>query len=176
VDRAERRGTVRERTEPQRWSVTVQHRWEDSEPVVALAVGGWDCVGPALTASGIIVRETVDPVEAVEAALTAAAERGLAVDLESALTYGDWPDATAAGTGYSPAELRAQAQLWLDCQPQCEECDTVAAVSEYWDPQWDWSAYCCSEPCAERSWDRWTERMAAEDPVAAELLAELRGE
>jgi hypothetical protein len=34
-------GTVRDR-----WSVTVQHRWEDSEPVVALAVGGWEAVGP----------------------------------------------------------------------------------------------------------------------------------
>jgi len=165
---------VSERTEPQRWSVTVQHRWEDSEPVVALAVGGWDAVGPGLLTGGVIVRETVDPVEAVEAAIAAAAERGLAVDLESALTAGDWPDATAAGTGYSPEELRAQAQLWADCQPQCAECDTVAAVSQYWDPQWDWSAYCCSEQCAERNWDRWAEALAAVDPVAAELLAELR--
>ena len=165
---------MRDRLEPQRWSVTVQHRWEDSEPVVALAVGGWDCVGPALTASGVIVRETVDPVEAVEAAIAAAAERGLAVDLETECVYGDWPDATAAGTGYSPEELRAQAQLWADCQPQCDCCGEIRAVSEYWDPEWNWSAYCCSEPCAEQSWDLWTRDIAAVDPVAAELLAELR--
>ena len=163
-----------ERTEPQRWSVTVQHRWEDSEPVVALAVGGWDSVGPGLLSGGVILRETLDPVEAVEAALGAAEERGLAIDVESALVYGDWPDATAAGTGYSPRELQRLAELWMSEQPECEECQTVTAVSEYWDPQWDWSAYCCSEPCAERNWDRWTEALAAVDPVAAELLAELR--
>lgn len=163
-----------ERTEPQRWSVTVQRRWEDSEPVVAIAVGGWDCVGPALTASGVILRETVDPVEAVEAALTAAEERGLAVDLETALTAGDWPDATAAGTGYSPEELRAQAVLWLDCQPQCDYCQTVAELTECWDPEWGWEGRYCSDSCAERDWDRWTESVAAVDPLAAERLAELR--
>jgi len=167
---------VSDRLEPQRWSVTVQHRWEDTEPVVALAVGGWDCVGPGLLTGGVIVRETVDPVEAVEAALTAAAERGLAVDLETALTYGDWPDATAAGTGWDPQTLRAQAAIWADCQPRCGHCGEISAVTECWDPEWSWEGYYCSDSCAERDWDRWTERMAKEDPVAAELLAELRGE
>jgi hypothetical protein len=165
---------VSDRLEPQRWSVTVQHRWEDSEPVVALAVGGWDSVGPGLLSGGVIVRETVDPVEAVEAAIAAAAERGLAVDLESAPTYGDWPDATAAGTGYSSEELRAQALLWAECQPQCEGCGQIAALSDCWDPEWGWEGRYCSDYCAEREWDSWTERMAAVDPLAAERLAELR--
>ena len=163
-----------ERTEPQRWSVTVQHRWEDSEPVVAIAVGGWDAVGPALTVSGVILRETVDPVEAVEAALTAAEERGLAVDLETELTAGDWPDATAAGTGYSPQQLRLLAKLWLAEQPECDYCQTVAELTECWDPEWDFEGRYCSESCAEGDWDRWTEALAAIDREEAERVAELR--
>jgi hypothetical protein len=143
--------TVSERRlTPQRWSVTVQHRWEDSEPVVALAVGGWEAVGPGLTASGVILRETVDPVEAVEAALAAAEERGLAVDLESALTYGDWPDATAAGTGYSPEELRVKAGLWASRQPQCDGCAECAELTECEDEE-GWSGAVCSEHCGERA-------------------------
>ena len=161
-------------TEPQRWSVTVQRRWGDSEPVVAIAVGGWDCVGPALTASGVILRETVDPVEAVESALSAAEERGLAVDLETELTAGDWPDATAAGTGYSPQELQRLAELWLAEQPECDCCGEIRALSNYWDPEWSWEGYYCSDPCAEQSWDLWTRDVAAVDPLAAERLAELR--
>ena len=65
------------RLTPQRWSVTVQSRWEDREPVVAIALGGWDCVGPGLLEC--VLRETVDPVEAVDAALGAAQERSLSI-------------------------------------------------------------------------------------------------
>ena len=152
------------RLTPQRWSVTVQSRWEDREPVVAIAVGGWECVGPALTASGVILRETVDPVEAVEAALGAAQERSLAIDLESALTYGDWPDATAAGTGYSAEELRAQAVLWAELQPHCEGCGAVANLEQYLDWETGWEGSVCSEQCGEsviRDWLALLEREEA---------------
>ena len=151
------------RLTPQRWSVTVQHRWQDTEPVVAIAVGGWDCVGPGLTASGVIVGETVDPVEAVEAALAAAEERGLAVDLESALTYGDWPDATAAGTGYGPEELRAQAELWASLQPQCDGCGEFAALEEWQDWETGWEGSVCSEQCGQREIWHWVRTLEREE-------------
>jgi hypothetical protein len=136
------------RLTPQRWSVTVQHRWQDSEPVVALAVGGWEAVGPGLVEC--VLAETVDPVEAVEAALATAERLSLAIDLESALTYGDWPDATSAGTGYGPEELRAQAELWASRQPQCEGCGEVAELTE-WEDEEGWSGAVCSEQCGERA-------------------------
>jgi hypothetical protein len=149
------------RLTPQRWSVTVQRRWEDSEPVVAIAVGGWECVGPALTASGVILRETVDPVEAVEAALGAAAELSLAIDLETSLTYGDWPDATAAGTGYTAAELNRLSLLWLSEQPECDGCGSVAELEDWGDWDTGWEGRVCSERCGEReilNWQRTLER------------------
>jgi hypothetical protein len=151
------------RLTPQRWSVTVQHRWEDTEPVVAIAVGGWDCVGPALTASGVILRETVDPVEAVEAALATAERRFLAIDLESALTYGDWPDATAAGTGYGPEELRAQAELWASLQPQCDGCGEFAELTEWEDWETGWAGAVCSERCGEREIRDWLRLLEREE-------------
>lgn len=153
------------RLTPQRWSVTVQRRWEDTEPVVAIAVGGWDCVGPALTASGVILRETVDPVEAVEAALGAAQERGLAIDVETVLTAGDWPDATAAGTGYSPQELNWLAQLWLSEQPECDGCGEIAELTEWEDWETGWAGAVCSEYCGEREAIRWVQRIWPEEAV-----------
>ena len=151
------------RLTPQRWSVTVQSRWEDREPVVAIAVGGWDCVGPALTASGVVLRETVDPVEAVEAALGAAQERSLSIDLESALTYGDWPDATAAGTGYGPEELRAQAELWASLQPECEGCGAVCDLEQWVDWDTDTELAVCSEQCGERVMADWLRTLEQEE-------------
>ena len=153
------------RLTPQRWSVTVQRRWEDREPVVAIAVGGWDCVGPALTASGVIVRETVDPVEAVEAALATAGRLSLAIDLESALTYGDWPDATAAGAGYSPQELQWLAQLWLSEQPECDGCGEFAELTEWEDWETGWAGAVCSEQCGEREIWHWLRTLEREESV-----------
>jgi hypothetical protein len=149
------------RLTPQRWSVTVQHRWEDSEPVVALAVGGWEAVGPGLVEC--VLAETVDPVEAVEAALATAERLSLAIDLESALTYGDWPDATAAGTGYGPEELRAQAGLWASLQPQCEGCGELADLEQYLDWETGWEGSVCSEQCGERVIRDWLRTLEREE-------------
>ena len=149
------------RLTPQRWSVTVQSRWEDREPVVAIALGGWDCVGPGLLEC--VLRETVDPVEAVEAALGAAQDRSLAVDLESALTYGDWPDATAAGTGYSPQELNWLAHLWLSKQPECDGCGEFAALEEWQDWETGWAGAVCSEQCGERQIQDWLRTLEREE-------------
>jgi hypothetical protein len=147
VDREE--STVSERRlTPQRWSVTVQHRWEDTEPVVALAVGGWEAVGPGLVEC--VLAETVDPVEAVEAAVATAERLSLAIDLESHCVYGDWPDATARGTGYSPEELGVRAGLWASLQPQCDGCGECAELTE-WEDDEGWSVAVCSERCGERA-------------------------
>lgn len=151
------------RLSPQRWSVTVQHRWQDSEPVVAIAVGGWESTGPALLEC--VLAETLDPVEAVEAALATAERLTLAVDLESAVTYGDWPDATAAGTGYSPQELNLLAQLWLSEQPECDGCGEIAQLTEWEDWDTGWAGAVCSEYCGEREAIRWAQRLWPEEAV-----------
>lgn len=81
------------------YAVTVQHRWMDTQPVVAIAVGGFESCGPGLVAR--VIDETHSAVDAVSSALEEAHRRGLAVDLETEWTYGDWEDPTALGTGYS---------------------------------------------------------------------------
>ena len=155
---------------PQRWSVTLQHRWQDREPVVAIAIGGWESTGPGLVE--ILLQETVDPREAVEVAIATAQERALAIDLESAVTYGDWPDATAEGTGYGAEELRAQAQLWAECQPTCDECLAVATLELYTESLTGTQGNYCSDSCAERACDRYWQWLREEDPEIARYLEE----
>lgn len=132
------------------WSVTVQHRWMDTEPVVCIAIGGWDSVGPGLLE--VVLQETTDPTEAVETALRAAQQRGLAVDLETDRVYGDHPDATAEGTGYTAEELHSRADDWLDQQPECWECGDIADLR--WAVDWETECNYCSQTCAESAYIR----------------------
>lgn len=135
-----------------RWSVTVQHRWMDTEPVVCIALGGWDSVGAGLIADGVVVRETLDPHETVDAALQAAAARGLAVDLETSYTYGDYSDPTGEGTGYTESELRELADKWWRVQPRCNECGEVSDL--LWAVDFETDCEYCSEYCAESAYTR----------------------
>lgn len=99
------------------YSVSIQNPWDREGLHVEIAVGGRDAISPGLTK--VILEDTVDPVEAAEAAIAASKERGIPIDYASIMTYSDGDP----NFDYDAVMVRAK-----EARAKCIRCDYCGEI------------------------------------------------